>query len=113
MEQYVAEIRARSARLIGTCADHINRSGVLRCHAPESGFYLFIDITRTNLDDMIFCRRLLEEQQTAVTPGRSFGAAYTSFIRLAACGQEADVLEGVSRTIAFAQNLGGCRVQAA
>ncbi len=113
VDKYVAEIRTRSARLVGTCADRINRSGVLRCHAPESGFYLFVDIARTNLDDMSFCRRLLDEQQTAVTPGRSFGAAYTSFIRLATCGQEADVLEGVSRTIAFAQHLGGCRVQAA
>ena len=88
MDKYLAEVRARSARLIGTCADQINRSGVLRCHAPESGFYLFIDIASTNLDDMTFCRRLLDEQHTAVTPGRSFGANYTSFIRLATCGQE-------------------------
>lgn len=113
IEEYVADIRARSARLIETCADRVNRSGLLRCHAPASGFYLFVDITRANLDDVTFCRRLLDEHQTAVTPGRSFGPAYTSFIRLATCGQEDDVLEGVSRIIAFAQNLGGCRVQAA
>ncbi len=113
LEDYVNDIRARSARLIESCADHINRSGVLRCNRPESGFYLFVDIAGTNLDDMTFCRRLLDEHQTAVTPGRSFGPAYASFIRLATCGQEDDVLEGVSRTIAFAQNLGGCRVQAA
>ena len=113
IDEYVSEIRARSSRLIGICADRVNRSGVLRCHAPEAGFYLFVDIARTKLDDMAFCRRLLDEQQTAVTPGRSFGSAYTSFIRLATCGQEEDVLEGISRTISFAQNLGGCRVQAA
>jgi aspartate/methionine/tyrosine aminotransferase len=113
MDTYVGEVRARSARLIATCADKINRSGVLRCHTPESGFYLFVDIGSTHLDDMTFCRRLLDEQHTAVTPGRSFGTTYTSFVRLATCGQEADVIEGVSRTIAFAQNLGGCRVQAA
>jgi aspartate/methionine/tyrosine aminotransferase len=113
IDEYVAAIRTRNARLSGTCADRVNRSGVLHCQAPESGFYLFIDISRTNLDDMTFCRRLLDEQQTAVTPGRSFGSAYTSFIRLATCGQEDDVLEGVSRTIAFAQHLGGCSVQAA
>ena len=113
IDEYVADIRARSARLSGTCADRVNRSGVLRCQAPESGFYLFVDISRTNLDDMTFCRRLLDEQHTAVTPGRSFGSDYTSFVRLATCGQEEDVMEGLSRTIAFAQNLGGCRVQAA
>jgi aspartate/methionine/tyrosine aminotransferase len=113
IDEYVAGIRARSARLIGACADRVNRSGVLRCHAAESGFYLFVDIARTNLDDMTFCRRLLDEQHTALTPGRSFGSDYTSFVRLATCGQEEDVMEGLSRTIAFAQNLGGCRVQAA
>jgi len=113
IDEYTAGIRARSAKLTGACADLVNRSGVLHCHVPESGFYLFVDIARTTLDDMTFCRRLLEERHTAVTPGRSFGSAYSSFIRLAACGQEEDVLEGVRRTIAFAQDLGGCRVQAA
>ena len=113
IDEYVADIRARSARLSGTCADRVHRSGVLRCQAPESGFYLFVDISRTNLDDMTFCRRLLDEQHTALTPGRSFGSDYTSFVRLATCGQEEDVMEGLSRTIAFAQKLGGCRVQAA
>jgi aspartate/methionine/tyrosine aminotransferase len=113
LDRYAAEIRARAARVIGSCHDRIRRSGVLRCHNPESGFYLFVDIAGTGLDDMTFCRRLLEEHHTAVTPGRSFGEAYSSFIRLATCGLEDDVLEGVSRTIAFAQKLGGCRVQAA
>ncbi len=113
IDAYVADVRTRSARLSQACADRVNRSGILRCHVPESGFYLFIDISRTNLDDLTFCHRLLDEHQTAVTPGRSFGSTFGSFIRLATCGQEDDVLEGVTRTIAFAQNLGGCRVQAA
>ncbi|HVG02005.1 MAG TPA: pyridoxal phosphate-dependent aminotransferase [Nitrospira sp.] len=113
LDEYAASIRARSAQLLRTCADRINRSRVLRCHVPESGFYLFIDIGRTTLDDMTFCRRLLEEHHTAVTPGRSFGSAYSSYIRLAACGQEEAVVEGVTRTIAFAQSLGGSSVQAA
>jgi aspartate/methionine/tyrosine aminotransferase len=113
IDEYVAAIRARSAKLIGICADRLNRSGVLHCQAPQSGFYLFVDIARTTLDDMTFCRRLLDEWHTAVTPGRSFGSAYTSFIRLATCGQDDDVLEGVSRTIAFVQHLGDRRVQAA
>lgn len=113
LDDYVQDIRARAARIMATCHDRINRSGALRCHNPESGFYLFVDIAGTGLDDMTFCRRLLDEHQTAVTPGRSFGANYSSFIRLATCGLEDDVLEGVSRTIAFAGKLGGCHVQAA
>lgn len=113
LDDYVREVRARCVRLIGSCHNRINQSGILRCHSPESGFYLFVDIARTGVDDMTFCRRLLDEHHTAVTPGRSFGDAFSSFIRLATCGQEEDVLEGVSRTIAFAQELGGCRAHAA
>ncbi len=113
LDAYAAEVRARNQRLIATCHDRLTQSGLLHGHHPEAGFYLFVDITGTGLDDMTFCRRLLEEQHTAVTPGRCFGEAYASHIRLAVCGLEEDVLEGVSRTIAFAQKLGGCRVQAA
>lgn len=72
-----------------------------------------MDISRSGLDDMTFCQRLLDEHHTAVTPGRSFGNAYASFIRLATCGREEDVQEGLSRTIEFAQSLRGCCVQAA
>lgn len=113
LDTYADEIRTRGARLLGVCHDRINRSGILRCHKPESGFYLFVDISRSGLDDMTFCQRLLDEHHTAVTPGRSFGNAYASFIRLATCGREEDVQEGLSRTIEFAQSLRGCRVQAA
>ena len=112
-DTYADEIRTRGARLLGVCHDRINRSGILSCHKPESGFYLFVDISRSGLDDMTFCQRLLDEHHTAVTPGRSFGSAYASFIRLATCGREEDVYEGLSRTIEFAQSLRGCRVQAA
>ncbi len=113
LDAYAEEVRARNRRLIEICHDRINHSGLLHCHHPESAFYLFVDITGTGLDDMTFCRRLLEEEHTAVTPGRCFGDTFSSRIRLAVCGQEEDVLEGVSRTVAFAQKLGGCRVQAA
>lgn len=113
LDAYADEVRARNRRLIAICHDRINDSGLLSCHYPESGFYLFVDITSTGLDDMAFCRRLLEEKHTAVTPGRCFGESYASRIRLAVCGFEEDVLEGLSRTIAFAQKLGGCHVQAA
>ncbi|HNA46597.1 MAG TPA: pyridoxal phosphate-dependent aminotransferase [Nitrospira sp.] len=113
LDAYAAEVRARNRRLIATCHDRITHDGVLQCRRPDAAFYLFVDISRTGLDDMTFCRRLLEEEHTAVTPGRCFGDAYASCIRLAVCGQEEDVLEGVSRTIAFAKKLGGCHVQAA
>ncbi|MBA5868781.1 MAG: aminotransferase class I/II-fold pyridoxal phosphate-dependent enzyme [Nitrospira sp. CR2.1] len=113
LDRYAAEVRLRNARVTALCDEQINRSNILRSAKPASGFYLFVDISGTGLDDMQFSRRLLDEYHTAATPGRSFGNAYRSFVRLATCGAEEEVLEGVARTVAFAHQLGGCRVQAA
>ena len=113
LDRYAAEVRQRNARVTMACHEHITRSGLLRSTKAASGFYLFVDISHTGLDDLEFCRRLLEEYHTAATPGRAFGEAYRAYVRLATCGAEEDVMEGVGRTVAFAQVLGGCRVQAA
>ncbi len=112
MEPYVEQVRGHCNRVTTACADAINRSSLLRCASPESGFYLFVDISATGMDDMTFCKQLLEEQHTAVTPGRSFGPMWDAAIRIATCGQESDVMEGVQRVIALAQELRGLRVAA-
>jgi len=112
MEPYVEQVRSHCNRVTAACAGAINRSSLLRCASPESGFYLFVDISETGLDDMTFCKQLLEEQHTAATPGRSFGPTWDTAIRIATCGQESDVMEGVRRVIALAQELRGLRAAA-
>lgn len=113
IDQFIERVKAQCHRINSTCAAMVNRSGIIRCLTPESGFYLFIDISPTGLDGATFSNRLLEEQHTAVTPGLSFGASCSSHIRLATCGQEPDVLEGVRRVIKYAQQLGRAHVRAA
>ena len=106
-DDYVARVKAHCARVTEYSAATINRSGPLRCTVPESGFYLFVDIAGTGMDDRTFCDRLLEERQTAVTPGRSFGVGCEFFVRIATCGQEEDVIEGVRRVVELAHDAGG------
>jgi aspartate/methionine/tyrosine aminotransferase len=113
LDRYAARVKAQCCRVTSRCAEWINRSSIVRCTTPESGFYLFIDIRTTGLDDVTFCKRLLEERHTAVTPGRSFGSSCSSYIRIATCGQESDVLEGVRRVVEYAHELGGANVKAA
>ncbi len=113
VDEYVARVKAHCARMTERCAATIKRSGLLRCTVPESGFYLFVDIAETGMDDRTFCDRLLDERHTAVTPGRSFGAGCESFVRIATCGQEEDVIEGVRRVVELARESGGNLVQAA
>lgn len=112
IDRYVDRVKTHCARVTSACATLVNRSGMLRCASPESGFYLFVDISGTGMDDMTFCKRLLEERQTAVTPGRSFCAGCSSFVRIATCGQEQDVMEGVRRVIALAHDIRGTRAAA-
>lgn len=113
LDQYAEGIRAQCRRVTSACAEMVNHFGIMRCAIPESGFYLFLDIGRTGLDDITFCKRLLEERDTAVTPGRSFGVGCESFIRIATCGQEEAVMEGTRRVVELAGELGGRCVKAA
>lgn len=48
-------------------------SGV-RAIAPEGGYYFLADVQGTGLDAATFARRLLDEQQVAVTPMAGWGA---------------------------------------
>lgn len=112
LDQYSAQVKAHCSRVTRACAVSVNHSGMLRAASPEAGFYLFVDIGATGMDDMTFCKQLLEEWHTAVTPGRSFSEGCSTFIRIATCGQEQDVMEGVRRVVALAHEVGGMHVAA-
>lgn len=105
IDRYVAGVSAHFAQAARACTVRLNQSGLLRCPIPQSGFYIFVDIQATGLDDMAFSKRLLEEQHTAVTPGRSFGSAYQNFIRIAVCGKYEDVQQGVDRVVKLVREL--------
>ncbi len=42
---------------------------------PQGAFYLWLDISRYSDDSQAFCRRLLEEENVAITPGIDFALA--------------------------------------
>ncbi len=113
IDDYVVSISERFKKATSLSADIINNSGILHCSSPKSGFYVFVDISRTDMNDMDFCQKLLEDHHTAVTPGRSFGSAYLNFVRIATCGDIDDVKEGVRRLISFAAILAKSDVKVA
>jgi aspartate/methionine/tyrosine aminotransferase len=104
LDEYLAGVKGRYRGIAKECAEAINAACVLRCAAPDSGFYIFVDIGDTGLDDFSFANGLLEERHTAVTPGSSFGEAYRDYIRLAFCGDRDDVAEGVKRIVSLARD---------
>ncbi len=64
--------------------DGLNRIG-LACCEPHGAFYAFPSIARTGLTDEEFTEKLLFEEQVAVVPGSSFGAAGAGYVRCSYC----------------------------
>lgn len=62
----------------------LNRIG-LTCCEPGGAFYAFPSITSTGMSDEEFAEKLLFEEQVAVVPGSSFGAAGQGYVRCAYC----------------------------
>ncbi len=46
----------------------------LNCPTPNGAFYVFIDISQTDLKSRDFCQKLLKTQKVAAIPGIAFGA---------------------------------------
>ncbi len=83
-------------------ANELDAHQALWVSAPESGFYAWVDISRTGLKSKEFAERLLIEQQVAVVPGITFGASADDFVRVTCVKSWPDVRKGVARVIAFA-----------
>jgi len=64
--------------------DGLNRIG-LTCCEPHGAFYAFPSIAQTGLTDEDFTEKLLFEEQVAVVPGSSFGAAGAGYVRCSYC----------------------------
>jgi aspartate/methionine/tyrosine aminotransferase len=105
IDEYSKSVRRRFQIRTELCARLLESCKVLSCEVPDSGFYVFVDISKTGLKDVDFCQRLLEEKLTAVTPGSSFGPQYTDYIRIAACLDQEHIKQGVDRIKELAESL--------
>ncbi|WP_108661103.1 pyridoxal phosphate-dependent aminotransferase [Acuticoccus kandeliae] len=84
---------------------------------PDGAFYVYIDVTRTGLDAMEFCARVLDEAHVALTPGKDFGSAGTSHtVRLSYANSMEELGEGLERVGRFLATLpafqGGTQIPA-
>ena len=64
----------------------------------QGAFYIYADISRFSTDAEAFCKRLLEEQGVALTPGTDFGDNESNrFVRFAFTTSMENLQEGVAR----------------
>lgn len=73
--------------------------------APDSGLFLWIDVSAATDDDRQFARICLSDAGVAVTPGAAFGANGRGFIRLSFGGDGDLVIEGARRIVRIHRSL--------
>jgi aspartate aminotransferase len=72
---------------------------------PDSGYYMFLNVSKSKLKSFDFCNMMLEQYSVACTPGISFGIDFDNYIRISICGTREDVLTGIKRLISYFNNL--------
>jgi len=98
----VEEMRQAFAKRRQVMLDRLNAIPGLSTASPDGAFYLFPDISKTNLKSLEFCDALLEEHQVAVIPGIAFGA--DDNIRLSYATDMATIEKGMDRLDKFVKS---------
>ncbi len=68
LDQYVAEYRVKRDLLY----KRLQSAGVNKIASPDGAFYLYADIAHLTDDSVVFCQRILDELEVAITPGVDF-----------------------------------------
>ena len=75
----------------------------LDCFEPLGAFYVFPDITKTNLTSEEFAEELLKEEKVAVVPGTAFGPSGEGHIRCSYAYSTEQLQEALKRIARFVQ----------
>jgi arginine:pyruvate transaminase len=75
----------------------------LRCHAPDAGMFMLIDVNGTGLSGYDFMCDLYRSEGVSVLDGGAFGKATAGFVRLCYATEEATLREACVRIRRFAE----------
>lgn len=89
--QMAAEFKKRRDYMV----DRINSMKYISCVEPKGAFYVFCDISKTEMGSFDFSKRLLEEMKVAVIPGEPFG--WDTHIRLSFATGMKEIEKGLDR----------------
>lgn len=81
----------------------INGIKGISCMIPKGAFYVFCDISGTEMGSFEFARRLLDEAKVAVIPGEPFG--WDTHIRLSFAVGIEDIKKGLDRIAGWVNGL--------
>tara|TARA_B100000700_G_scaffold40755_2_gene41374 strand:- start:38378 stop:39544 length:1167 start_codon:yes stop_codon:yes gene_type:complete len=85
--------------------DGLNSIKNISCPTPSGAFYVFPNITSTNLSSEIFASRLLDESGVATLSGESFGKEGKGYIRISFANSTENISEALNRIEDFVNKL--------
>jgi arginine:pyruvate transaminase len=77
----------------------------LRCHVPQGGMFIMLDVRACGISATEFAQRLLETEGVSVLPIEAFGPSGAGHVRIALSAGEDVLAEGCSRIARFAASL--------
>jgi len=75
----------------------------LKCHAPDAGMFMLIDVSGSGLSGYEFMSELYRSEGVSVLDGGAFGKATAGFVRLCFATDEATLREACVRIRRFAE----------
>ena len=101
LHNYCATLMRRKEMVVQTIAD----DEMLEMVSPLSGFFAFINISRTGLSSNEFCSLLMESTGVAITPGIAFGENWDDHVRLSYATKDDTLSAGLAGVQEFAQSI--------
>jgi arginine:pyruvate transaminase len=100
-----AESQAREfcANRLGLVLAGLEGAPGLRCHAPEAGMFMLIDVRGCGLSGYEFMCELYRSERVSVLDGGAFGEGTAGFVRLCFATDEAPLREACVRIRRFAE----------
>jgi aspartate aminotransferase len=93
---YLLEYRAFLTRNRDIAVQQLNSAGY-RCSPPTGGFFLWTDISGTQLGAAAFAERSARELKVLVSPGTDFSPSATDRVRLSFALSETQLRDGLER----------------
>ena len=83
----------------------LDRCPGIRCHWPNGGMFLLVDVRGTGRDDQQFARELLDAERVCVLPAATFGPSAHGHIRISLTAPIETLAEFCERLLRFTQSL--------
>jgi arginine:pyruvate transaminase len=99
-----AEMRAAYESRAAVVARLDGQAG-LRCHMPQGGMFIMLDVRACGISATEFAERLLEREGVSVLPTEAFGPSGAGHVRIALAADEQILAEGCRRIARFAAGL--------